>query len=203
MRILSMHILHKRDEKSIFLCSSYALDFVGFLKKNQVKGFLNFGARTTINKLRKGETIRLDLPEMEDTIIFAHINECNIGTVVICDKEYPESAAVKILLEMQKKFLNLYQPSLLENYTSDQEMKFPEFDVMVTKYQDPKEADKLMKIEKELIEIQGMLHKTMNDLLDRGEKLDDLLKQSEDISYTAKQFYSNAKKTNQKCCNLY
>jgi len=198
-----MHILHKRDEKSIFLCSNYALDFINFLKRNQVKGFLNFGARTTINKLRKGETIRLDLPEMEDTIIFAHINESNIATVVVCDKEYPENAAVKILLEMQKKFLELYQPSLLENYTGDQEMKFPELGVMITKYQDPKEADKLMKIESELAEIQKMLHKTMNDLLDRGEKLDDLLEQSKDISYTAKQFYSNAKKTNQKCCSLY
>jgi synaptobrevin family protein YKT6 len=198
-----MHILHKRDQNSIFLCSRFAIDFVGYFKQGKVKEFLFFGARTTINKLKRGETVRLDLEELEDTIVFAHINESNIATVVICDKEYPESAAVKILLEMQKKFLDLYTPSILENYKSDQEMKFPELDSMIVKYQDPKEADKLMKIEKELVEIQGMLHKTMNDLLDRGEKLDDLVKQSEDISYTAKQFYSNAKKTNQKCCSLY
>jgi synaptobrevin family protein YKT6 len=60
---------------------------------------------------------------------------------------------------------------------------------MVKKYQDPKEADKLMKIESELDEIQGMLTKTMGDLLDRGEKLDDLMKDSEYINNTAFNFY--------------
>ena len=104
MRILSMHIILKRGEKSIFLKSSYSIDFVGMLKKRFVKEHLNFGSRTTINKLHKGETVRLDLPELENTIIFAHINDQNIGTVILCDGEYPESAAVKILLEMQKKF---------------------------------------------------------------------------------------------------
>lgn len=203
MRILSMHVLHKRGEKSIFLRSAYQVDFAGFLKKGFVKEHLNFGARTTINKLVKGETIRLDLPELENTIIFAHINDKGLGTVIICDKDYPESAAVKILLELQKKFLDFYSMDLFEKYVGDQEMKFPEIETMIVKYQDPKEADKLIKIESELAEIQGMLHKTMNDLLDRGEKLDDLMKQSEDISNMAYNFYSNAKKTNQKCCSLY
>lgn len=47
---------------------------------------------------------------------------------------------------------------------------------MLKKFQDPKEADKLMKIESDLDEIQNMLTKTMNDLMDRGENLDDLMK---------------------------
>ena len=203
MRILSMHILLKRGDKSIFLKNSYQLDFIGILKRGIAKQHINFGARTCVNKLARGDTVRLDLPELENATIFAHINEQDLGTVIICDGEYPEQAAVKILLEMQKKFTDVYSIDLLKSYQADQEMKFPEMDAMINKYQDPKEADKLMKIEGELAEVQGMLHKTMQDLLDRGEKLDDLMKQSEDISGMAYNFYAGAKKSNQKCCSLY
>ena len=203
MRILSMHILHKRPHKPIFLKNSYQLDFVGILKRTFVKQSLNFGARTTINKMNKGEMIRLELEEQEDTIIYAHINDKNIATVVICDKLYPESAALKIMLEMENTFLSIYSPDLFNQYSEDQEIKFPQLDAMIVKYQDPKEADKLIKIESDLTEIQTALHKTMNDLMDRGEKLDDLMKQSEDISGMAYNFYSKAKQSNQKCCSLY
>ena len=203
MRILSMHILLKRGEKSIFLKSSYQLDFINFLKRNFAIQHINFGARTCVNKLATNETVRLDLPELDNAIIFAHINSQDIATVIICDSEYPEQAALKILLELQNKFLALYSVELLRAYQTDQEMKFPEMDTMAVKYQDPREADKLMKIEGELAEVQGMLHKTMQDLLDRGEKLDDLMKQSEDISGMAYNFYATAKKSNQKCCSLY
>ena len=74
---------------------------------------------------------------------------------------------------------------------------------MIKKFQDPKEADKLMKIEKELDDIQIMLTKTLNDLLERGEKLDELAKTSEDISDTSYNFYKKSKKANSKCCSLY
>lgn len=43
---------------------------------------------------------------------------------------------------------------------------------MIKQFQDPKEADKLMKIESDLDEIQNMLTKTLNDLMERGESVD-------------------------------
>lgn len=45
-----------------------------------------------------------------------------------------------------------------------------------------------------------MLTKTMSDLLERGENLDELMKNSEDISNMAFSFYQNSKKANQRCC---
>ena len=203
MRILSLHVLHKRPQKSIFLKSLTSIDFVAYLKRKFVRESLNFAARTTINKIHKGEMIRVEMEEQPDTFIYAHINDKGIGTVVIADKDYPESAALKVILEIENKFLALYSPAVLEQFTEDQDLKFPEADAMITRFQDPKEADKLIKIEQDLGEIQHALHKTMNDLMDRGEKLDDLLKQSEDISGLAYNFYSKAKESNQKCCSLY
>lgn len=43
----------------------------------------------------------------------------------------------------------------------------------------------------------------MGDLLERGENLDDLMKESEDISNMAYNFYEKSKETNKKCCSIY
>lgn len=43
----------------------------------------------------------------------------------------------------------------------------------------------------------------MADLLDRGENLDVLMKNSEDISNMAYNFYQNSRRANQKCCSIY
>lgn len=48
-----------------------------------------------------------------------------------------------------------------------------------------------------------MLKKTMEDLLEREENLDELMKQSEDISSMAYNFYEKSKETNKKCCSIY
>ncbi len=48
----------------------------------------------------------------------------------------------------------------------------PEFKGYVTKYQDPQQADSIMKIQKELDETKITLHKTIESVLQRGEKID-------------------------------
>ena len=82
-------------------------------------------------------------------------------------------------------------------------MDFAELDEMIKRFQDPKEDDKLMLIQKEFDEIEVMLTKTLKDLMERGEKLEDIAKMSEDISETSYNFYSICKRKNNKCCSLY
>ncbi|CAF1698565.1 unnamed protein product [Brassica oleracea var. botrytis] len=48
--------------------------------------------------------------------------------------------------------------------------------------QDPAEADKLLKIQRELDETKIILHKTIDSVLARGEKLDSLVEKSSDLS---------------------
>lgn len=72
----------------------------------------------------------------------------------------------------------------------------------LTKYQNPKEADAMTKINNELDETKIILHNTITNILQRGEKLDNLVAKSEDLSMQSKVFYKTARKTNQ-CCQLY
>ncbi|WWC85899.1 uncharacterized protein L201_000766 [Kwoniella dendrophila CBS 6074] len=69
----------------------------------------------------------------------------------------------------------------------------------LSKYQDPKQADTIMKVQKELDETKIVLHKTIESVLERGEKLDNLVERSNALSAQSKMFYKTAKKQNS-CC---
>lgn len=62
--------------------------------------------------------------------------------------------------------------------------------------QDPAQADKLTRVQQELDKTKAIMHQTIESVLDRGEKLDDLVNKSDALSYASKQFYKQAKKTN-------
>ena len=71
----------------------------------------------------------------------------------------------------------------------------------IVKYQDPMAADKILKIQRELDDTKVVLHKTIDSVLARGEKLDNLVDKSTDLSLASQMFYKQARKQNQ-CCNL-
>lgn len=132
----------------------------------------------------------------------------------------------------------------------------PEGTELLKKYQNPLEADKLLKVQRDLDEVRELslflaciirssrlwpykMHcfacvsrllalyasclscfplsyflvvafqvkdvmlKNIDELLQRGEKLDDLMQRSEDLSNTSYQFYRQAKKSNSCCSSLY
>ena len=59
-----------------------------------------------------------------------------------------------------------------------------------------------MKIESELNSITDIMHKNIEQLLKRGETLENLMQKSNDLSTVSYDFYKRAKKNNQ-CCKLY
>lgn len=67
--------------------------------------------------------------------------------------------------------------------------------------QDPAQADKLTKIQRDLDETKIVLHKTIESMLERGEKLENLVDKSSDLSLASQMFYKQARKTNS-CCKM-
>jgi len=83
--------------------------------------------------------------------------------------------------------------------TQPESVAFPKLEMYLQKYQDPAAADKVSKIQKDLDETTQILHKTIDSVLERGVKLDNLVERSNDLSAQSKMFYKQAKKTNS-CC---
>jgi len=59
------------------------------------------------------------------------------------------------------------QSSLKADSTAD----FPQLAGYLTKYQDPSQADSIMRVQQELDETKIILHKTIEEVLERGEKV--------------------------------
>ena len=75
----------------------------------------------------------------------------------------------------------------------------PELNEIIKKYQDPGQADAIMKVQQELDDTKIVLHNTIENVLQRGEKLDNLVDKSETLNTSSKMFYKQAKKSNS-CC---
>lgn len=76
--------------------------------------------------------------------------------------------------------------------TGQPNLPFPELKEYLEKYQDPQQADSILKIQKELDETKITLHKTIESVLQRGEKIDDLVAKSDGLSAQSKMFYRMA-----------
>ena len=73
--------------------------------------------------------------------------------------------------------------------TGTPELTAPELRDYLSKYQDPAQADSILRIQKELDETKIVLHKTIESVLQRGEKIDDLVAKSDGLSAQSKMFY--------------
>lgn len=117
---------------------------------------------------------------------------------MVADTEYDTRVAYTLI----HKLMSEYEAEAGDGWKAEEKdsVEDPQFLVdALVKYQKPEEADTLLKINKNLDDIKGIMHKNIEEVLDRGVKLDDLMDKSEDLSSTSKTFYRQAKKTNA-CC---
>lgn len=110
---------------------------------------------------------------------------------VVTDEEYPRLAAHRILRKVVDEFVSKYPRSAYDGFTKESpKMSFPELKDYIQRYQNPENADSTMKIQKELDETKIVLHNTIQSVLERGEKIDDLVQKSEGLSAQSKMFYT-------------
>ncbi|EOB11481.1 Synaptobrevin-like protein [Nosema bombycis CQ1] len=91
-----------------------------------------------------------------------------------------------------------YLPSIA-NLFFEKVYKDNDRSLLLEDFQDSKSKDTLGKIKNEITETKEVCIKTLNSLFERGEKLDDLIDKSEQLSKSSKMFYKAAHKRN-RCC---
>ena len=129
-----------------------------------------------------------------------------ISATCITDNEYQEKAAFILLSNVILDFRDFFSadPSVYEDAVTDLDGKigYPNLQDFLKKWQDPSEADQMMKVEKELFEVKEVMHQNLNNLLKRGENLENLMEKSKDLNAVSVDFYKKAKKQNKNCCAL-
>lgn len=111
--------------------------------------------------------------------------------MLVSDQEYPVRPAFSVLTKTLEAFTANVPTSA---YSNVETLSFPQIHEYLKQYQDPKNADAIMRVQQELDETKVVLHKTIESVLARGEKLDDLVTRSDMLSASSKRFFQTAKK---------
>ncbi|QRV78352.1 Synaptobrevin [Ceratobasidium sp. AG-Ba] len=217
MRLYALSILQVNNGSSNVLASASDLSTFSFYQRSTVGEFLTFSSKTIAERTPAGQRSSVQ----EKTYVFHVFNrgppENLIGTVLeihhldamprtdrgirqtgvlISDEDYPVRPAFTLLTKALDEFVTSVPSS---SYANPPSISFPQLQAYVAKYQDPKQADTIMRVQQELDETKIVLHKTIEAVLARGEKLDDLVDRSNQLSISSKQFYKTAKNKNS-CC---
>jgi|CXWK01.1.fsa_nt_gi synaptobrevin family protein YKT6 len=155
--------------ESTIIKDVYDLSEFEWFKRKYIKEIIQLLVTTLVTRYNDNSNIQV---KHDGYKIYMYNN-----IIVVTDDEYPTRVVLK----------------LLNNVTLDN------LNEMIQQYRDPYKIDKLMLLEKDLGENKVLLVKTISSLLERGEKIDDLVTKSEILSEQSKLFYKYTKKSNS-CC---
>eukprot|EP00252_Welwitschia_mirabilis_P002187 TRINITY_DN12090_c0_g1_i1.p1 TRINITY_DN12090_c0_g1~~TRINITY_DN12090_c0_g1_i1.p1 ORF type:complete len:203 (-),score=35.00 TRINITY_DN12090_c0_g1_i1:312-920(-) len=184
------------DVEPLILTSATDLGQFGYFQRTSAKEFIMFVGRTIAKRTPPGQRQSVQQDEYK-----VHCyNKNGLCVVAFMDHHYPVRSAFSLINKIIEEYVKTFGESW-RTVQSDSSQSWPYLNEALTKFQDPAEADKLLKIQKDLDETKIILHKTIDSVLARGEKLDSLVEKSTDLSMASQMFYKQAKKTNQ-CCTL-
>ncbi|KAJ1091668.1 hypothetical protein NDU88_004785 [Pleurodeles waltl] len=197
MRLYSLSILYKGDPTVHLLKAAYDVSSFSFFQRSSVQEFMTFTSQLIVE--RSGPGSRASVKEQE-YLCHVCVRSDSLAGVVIADNEYPPRVCFtlldKVLDEFSTQVERIDWPS-----GSPATISYSGLDSYLSKYQNPREADAMSKVQAELDETKIILHNTMESLLLRGEKLDDLVSKSEVLGTQSKAFYKTARKQNS-CCEI-
>ncbi|TGZ85180.1 snare-like protein [Ascodesmis nigricans] len=198
MKLYYIGVLRNSPKPAQELVKASELSSFSFFQRSTVGEFMTYFAGTVAERTAPGT--RQDVQEQSYTFHIYSRTE-GIAGVIISDHEYPKLVAHKLLSQVVDEFLTAHPRTRWGTGVPNPPLEMKQLQEYITKYQDPQQADSILKIQKELDETKIVLHKTIENVLQRGEKLDDLVQRSEGLSAQSKMFYTTAKKQNS-CCLL-
>ncbi|KAJ0164298.1 Synaptobrevin -like protein ykt6 [Colletotrichum tanaceti] len=196
MKLHYIGILRNDSKPAVELCSEMELSAYSRFTRGSYGEFMTLFSKKVAESTRPGQ--RQDIEEGDNTFHCVGRSEGICG-VIISDHQYPSLVAHQLLSKIVDEFLTKHPRSTWA--TGEPKLVLPELKEYLTKYQDPQQADSILKIQKELDETKIVLHKTIQSVLERGEKIDDLVAKSDGLSSQSKMFYQQAKKQNS-CCSV-
>ncbi|KAF8393064.1 hypothetical protein HHK36_021305 [Tetracentron sinense] len=179
MKITALLVMKCNPDGSdpVILANSSDVSHFGYFQRTGVKEFIVFVGRTVAKRTPPDQRQSVKHEEYK-VHSYSRNGLCVVGFM---DDHYPVRSAFsllnKVLDEYQKNFGDTWRTA-----QADATQPWPYLNEALTKFQDPAEADKLLKIQRELDETKIILHKTIDSVLARGERLDSLVEKSSDLS---------------------
>lgn len=198
MKVTALSLWKWNGDKAEPTCLGKAEDVAefGYFQRGSVREMLTFISRTIVKRTQPGQRQSVE----QDQYLVHVTNRGGLVAIAVMDREYPSRSAFCVLSKMSDDYVARVGDAW-KTVASDDARGDAILAEAIAKYQDPMEADKILKIQRELDETKVVLHKTIDSVLARGEKLDNLVDKSTDLSLASQMFYKQAKKQNQ-CCTM-
>lgn len=100
-----------------------------------------------------------------------------------------------------EEFSNTVRAEEWTKSTKDNIFNVPSLEKVLNMYQDPKTVDKLTALRSDIEETKVVLHQTINSLIEREGKLQDLMDKTNDLSFHSKEILKKSKGLNS-CCTI-
>ncbi|PWA59519.1 synaptobrevin, Longin-like domain protein [Artemisia annua] len=185
----------------VILANATDVNHFGYFQKVTVRQFIVFVGRTVAKRTPPDQRHSV---QHEEYKVHSY-NRYGLCVVGFMDDHYPVGSAFSVLNQVIDEYQKKHGDSW-KTVQVDKTDQWPYLNDALARFQNPAEADKLLKIQRELDETKIILHKTIDSVLERGEKLDSLVEKSSDLSAASQvhlfpMFYKKAKKSNE-CCTI-
>ncbi|MCJ1368565.1 palmitoyltransferase [Acarospora aff. strigata] len=191
MKIYYIGVLKNEEKPATELCVEKDLSSYSRFTRDSYGEFMSLFSKTVAERTKPGQ--RQDIEEKSYTF-HAYGRTEGVAGIIISDQEYPALVAHQLLSKVVDEFLSKHPRSTFASPSRPPlSLPFPQLKEYLVKYQDPQQADSIMKIQKELDETKIVLHKTIESVLERGEKIDSLVAKSDGLSAQSKMFYTQVR----------
>ena len=198
MTLLSLIIgkKNKKNNTAVILSSVFYLEKLYFYQKKSTKELCNFISRQAI---LHSSNVGFSNVQHRGMYVVTLMKSSGLSIcAVMNDDKYPIRVMHRLLNSVLNDYLHDF-PEIWKNSYNDYSIDWDKFNEKIIKLQDPREADRLYSIRCNLDETKELMYQNIESILARGEKIDDLVQRSSDLSKTSKHFYKTTKKFN-KCC---
>merc|ERR1712146_817297 len=216
MKIYSMSIWRQNGEDVPAVQLTQEVDFsdFSFFYRAKVEEMGNFVGRTIVERTPEGARQAVS---HDNYVVYCRARPGGLAAAVLCDNEYDQRVAFGCCEQILDAFTEQY-PSEWKSCSEELTMQCPAIAEYLVKFQvsnplgqadklswmaskDIREADKITQINAELDDVKEVLQRSIDQVLQRGEKLDDVIAKSEDLSNESKA-YLNSSQNATSCCTL-
>jgi len=195
---LTIYKLQQKLEEPIVLYSIInSKEFSIFVQSDAKKVLIEIGREVIKRVTPKMYYSINEEREYVKGVVHAYVNN-NQGCVIISDNKYP----VKHINVMLSQSLNVMTNSFnIASVKNDMQITNDSINKLFVDNINYLKNDKIIKIQNELDETKTIMINSVDKLLERNVKLEDLLIRSDKLSNESKIFLTNSEKLNS-CCNI-
>ncbi|KAM5273070.1 synaptobrevin homolog YKT6 isoform 2-T2 [Ctenodactylus gundi] len=158
MKLYSLSVLYRSEPRAVLLKAAFDVSSFSFFQRSSIQEFMTFTSQLIVERSTKGS--RASVKEQE-YLCHVYVRNDGLAGVVIADSEYPSRVAFslleKVLDEFSKQVDRIDWP-----VGSPATIQYSALEGHLSRYQNPREADPMSKVQAELDETKIILARKQN-----------------------------------------